>query len=209
MTRPSRLAGIAMRLMAALVFLGPAGATAQTSMPQTMSYRGLLSDPSGQPLSGTFTMVFKLYNAVSGGALRYSETQSVTVTHGTFSVRLGSVTPLTADFSEPYYIEVTIGAETLAPRQPLASAAYALRTGCSPGDRLACYTGASGTAGVGLCVAGLRTCNAQGSGWSACVGEVTPNCAGQCVDLQADVAHCGTCGNACASGQTCTNGVCG
>jgi hypothetical protein len=36
----------------------------------------------------------------------------------------------------------------------------------------ACYSGPAGTAGVGLCRAGVRTCT--GGAWSACVGEVLP-----------------------------------
>ncbi|MCB9530322.1 MAG: hypothetical protein H6700_00985 [Myxococcales bacterium] len=36
-----------------------------------------------------------------------------------------------------------------------------------------CYSGPPGTAGVGLCTTGLRTCQASGS-WGSCTGEVTP-----------------------------------
>ena len=34
-------------------------------------------------------------------------------------------------------------------------------------------------------------------------------CAGACVDLRADPAHCGACTTACATGQICTGGTCG
>jgi len=43
---------------------------------------------------------------------------------------------------------------------------------CVVGQTQACYTGPTGTAGVGICKAGQRTCTA--SGWSACAGEQTP-----------------------------------
>ena len=33
-------------------------------------------------------------------------------------------------------------------------------------------------------------------------------CGTSCVDLKVDAANCGTCGKACAQGQTCVNGVC-
>jgi hypothetical protein len=33
-------------------------------------------------------------------------------------------------------------------------------------------------------------------------------CSGSCVDLQVNTAHCGSCGNACAAGQTCSGGTC-
>jgi hypothetical protein len=39
---------------------------------------------------------------------------------------------------------------------------------------VACYEGPLGTAGVGLCKGGLRTCNAEGTAFSACEGQVLP-----------------------------------
>lgn len=40
-----------------------------------------------------------------------------------------------------------------------------------------------------------------------CSGDLSA-CDGQCVALQADPAHCGTCGHACDAGQTCSQGAC-
>jgi hypothetical protein len=34
-------------------------------------------------------------------------------------------------------------------------------------------------------------------------------CMGVCTDTDTDVANCGMCGVACASGETCSAGVCG
>jgi hypothetical protein len=46
---------------------------------------------------------------------------------------------------------------------------------CVPGATQPCYDGPNGTLGVGLCKAGLQTCNDQGTAWlPTCVGEVTP-----------------------------------
>jgi hypothetical protein len=45
---------------------------------------------------------------------------------------------------------------------------------CAPNSAVSCYTGAAGTAGVGLCKAGTKTCNAAGTAFSGCAGEVTP-----------------------------------
>ncbi|MDI1450195.1 SBBP repeat-containing protein [Polyangium sp. 6x1] len=45
---------------------------------------------------------------------------------------------------------------------------------CQPGSTTACYTGPGGTLGVGICKAGTQTCNAQGSAYGPCVGEVLP-----------------------------------
>ncbi|MBK03150.1 MAG: hypothetical protein CL932_00185 [Deltaproteobacteria bacterium] len=43
---------------------------------------------------------------------------------------------------------------------------------CTTGDKRACYTGAAGTDGVGLCKKGTQECVA--GQWGACVGEVVP-----------------------------------
>jgi hypothetical protein len=45
---------------------------------------------------------------------------------------------------------------------------------CAPSSTGTCYDGPAGTLGVGACAAGTHTCNAQGTGYGACVGEVTP-----------------------------------
>jgi len=47
-------------------------------------------------------------------------------------------------------------------------------THCEPGMTIECYTGPSGTKGVGICKAGISTCLPDGYAWSGCEGEVTP-----------------------------------
>ncbi|HEX8438743.1 MAG TPA: hypothetical protein VF697_26790, partial [Archangium sp.] len=45
--------------------------------------------------------------------------------------------------------------------------------GCTPGEKRSCYSGPTGTSGVGLCRAGTQTCNATGN-WGTCLGQVIP-----------------------------------
>ena len=45
---------------------------------------------------------------------------------------------------------------------------------CEPGSERSCYTGPAGTADVGPCIAGIETCEPDGLGYGACVGEVLP-----------------------------------
>ena len=45
---------------------------------------------------------------------------------------------------------------------------------CAPGATQSCYQGAPGTEGVGPCVGGTETCNADGLGWGPCLGQVLP-----------------------------------
>ena len=97
---------------------------------------------------------------------------------------------------------------------------------CTPNSMASCYTGPPGTQGVGACQAGTRTCNAQGSAYGPCTGEVLPlpadtcgvdaNCDGQLTNqpnLMTDINNCGTCGNNCNAGAVhsmwgCVAGMC-
>ncbi len=45
---------------------------------------------------------------------------------------------------------------------------------CTPGALQTCYSGPEGTVDVGTCKAGVMTCNADGSGFGPCTGEVLP-----------------------------------
>jgi hypothetical protein len=45
---------------------------------------------------------------------------------------------------------------------------------CVPGAQTACYTGPPETQNKGKCKDGVQTCNAQGTGYGACVGEILP-----------------------------------
>ena len=45
--------------------------------------------------------------------------------------------------------------------------------GCTPGETRPCYTGPSGTEGVGACEAGEQTCKSDGT-WGDCTDEVVP-----------------------------------
>jgi parallel beta-helix repeat protein len=84
----------------------------------------------------------------------------------------------------------------------------------------ACYTGPSGTKGVGVCKGGTQTCS-SGS-WSTCAGEITPvsevcdnqdnNCDGTVDELVTKVCYTGPSGTdgvgVCKAGtQTCTAGA--
>ena len=45
---------------------------------------------------------------------------------------------------------------------------------CVPGAQVGCYTGPPETQNVGICKDGLQTCNAMGTAYGACTGEVLP-----------------------------------
>ncbi|MFO0565050.1 MAG: hypothetical protein U0263_05275 [Polyangiaceae bacterium] len=45
---------------------------------------------------------------------------------------------------------------------------------CVPGSQHPCYTGPAAAQGVGSCVKGVEVCNAAGTGYGACSGDVLP-----------------------------------
>lgn len=51
---------------------------------------------------------------------------------------------------------------------------------CAPNTTTACYTGPAGTQNVGLCKGGTKACNAQGTAYGPCVGEIVPAPAESC-----------------------------
>jgi len=91
--------------------------------------QGKLTQPSGVPYNGQYSMTFKIFDVATSGTLLYTETLSnIPVSAGLFSIVLGEnpSNPLTPAFDKDYYIEITIGSETLQPRQRLLSAPYSL-----------------------------------------------------------------------------------
>ncbi len=134
-----------------------------TNIPQYLNFQGYLTDHSGNPLNGEFSITFSLYDSPSGGTPLWTETQTVTVTNGIFSVRLGSSSPLTLPFDKQYWLGVRLEGESseMSPRQPLSSVAYAYRaltsesldcSGCISTRQLSFSPGdiTSVTAGEGL-----------------------------------------------------------
>lgn len=96
--------------------------------PLKIGFQGRL-DESGQPAEGTKTFVFKLYDAVSGGALVWTgDAQPVALANGVFNATLSAGTPAlsSAAFAGARYIEITVDGVPLSPRQEMVSAPYAL-----------------------------------------------------------------------------------
>ena len=105
------------------------------AVPHQINYQGYLTNPGGTPVnSAGLQMVLNLYNVSTGGTTLYTETQTVTVTNGVFTVQIGSVTALPLPFDVPYWLGVTVGTDAeMTPRQPVAA------TGYRPDDRLLAF----------------------------------------------------------------------
>ena len=110
--------------LAALVFLVSAGLA---EIPKLINYQGMLTDDSGNPLTGSYDLTFYIYDDTTGGELEWSETQSgVQVQDGLFNVVLGKQAALNIAFDESYWLAVKVGAETM-PRVRITSVGYAYR----------------------------------------------------------------------------------
>ena len=92
----------------------------------TVNYQGRLADAAGTPLSGDYAMAFALWDAPSGGDLVWGPEShdAVPVSEGLFNVGLGSLTPggiPTSAWGGDRYLEITVGGETLTPRELIRS----------------------------------------------------------------------------------------
>ena len=140
-------------------------------IPQTLNYQGRLrQNIAGFPVVPDAlgnTVTFNIWPTLSGGTIPlWTETylgasNGVSTVGGLFNVALGSVTPLTLPFDQPYFLEIvwtnSVGAaETMSPRQPLTTAPYAFNAQNVVGPVSVTGTGAgsavfgSDTPGIGV-----------------------------------------------------------
>ncbi len=130
---PKRLAFLA---ISAFIFTGflalrlQTKVFATTGINQTINFQGKVVNKDGTNVAdGQYTFVFKLYDASSGGANPWTETQNnVQVTAGIFRVSLGSVTPITGvDFNtDNIYLGINFNSDgEMTPRVRFASVPYA------------------------------------------------------------------------------------
>jgi hypothetical protein len=106
------------------------GAPAFADVPRTMTFTARVTDGE-DALEGTHTFQFRLWDAETGGAQRWSETHNgVDVTDGLVAVGLGTSSPLSGVVldGDPLWVEIVLDGETMAPRLPLRSVPYATRS---------------------------------------------------------------------------------
>ena len=133
-------------LCAALLLLmlpSQARAQATANPPNKVGYQGFLTDDNGVPLGNNAplneTLVLRIFNAATGGTLKWAERQTVTVDKGHFSVLLGEGSqnnsePFTADIISIFtgadaserFVEITLGAITILPRVKFFAVPYSM-----------------------------------------------------------------------------------
>lgn len=134
-TNPSKRVGT---LLVAALLLGVAVPWIAHAAPELINYQGELRDSSGTPLSGTFSITFRIYNQATFGIVLWHETHSsVQVQDGAFNVLLGSVTPFPTWLfnGDSRWLAIKVGSDSeMTPRSRIASVAYAIRAQEKEGD---------------------------------------------------------------------------
>ena len=146
--------------------------------PNKLNYQGILSNSTGQPITGSVTVTFSLYNALTGGTAIWTEQQLVTLDKdGRFSVVLGSTKPLNPGlFTGVTYIGVKVGDDAEMPRQQLTSVAYALNASTATTAITAQKSLDTVQIPKGVIVMWSGTLATIPSGWALCDGNNgTPN----------------------------------
>ena len=139
-------------------------------VPIVLSHQGRLLDASDAPLSGSFTIIYSIYDAPVGGTQLWLEDHvGVVVADGLFTVQLGTSVPLSADIfagsggggggTAGRYLQVQIsGQPPIMPRTQLLSSPYSVASSrlsgdvqTAPGELKA--SAAAGTKRIGIRVA--------------------------------------------------------
>ncbi|MBD3287773.1 hypothetical protein GF337_03125 [candidate division KSB1 bacterium] len=104
----------------------------QAQIPASISYQGCLKNNNGDPQTGTFNLLFKLYESESGGSAIWSENHiGVQVENGYFDVILTGLAQL--PFTKQYWLGIYInGGQELTPRSRFTSVPYSLNTKSIP-----------------------------------------------------------------------------
>ncbi len=127
----------------ALSIGSPRVQAANANPPGKVTYQGFLTDQNGAPLGASSpvneTVVFRIYTAATGGTLKWTEQQTVTIDNGHFSVLLGegsrlnsepTASDLTAVFAgadaSDRFMQISIGANTILPRIQYFPAPFAM-----------------------------------------------------------------------------------
>jgi len=103
--------------------------TAYADVPHLINFQGRIADTAGNPITGTRSITFNMYDAEGGGNLLWHETHpNITVTDGIFEVLIGSVSSLDLPFDKQYYLGIQVGSDPeMTPRQKIASVGYAYK----------------------------------------------------------------------------------
>jgi hypothetical protein len=121
---------MALTMLLAIALSSPvyAGCTSTSCI----DYQGMLTDSTGNPVTGDKTMTFLIYGQESEGTALWQETQTVSLdNNGLFNTLLGEATtgglPDSIFDGGDIWLEVEVSGENMGPRKQIVSVGYALR----------------------------------------------------------------------------------
>jgi hypothetical protein len=136
------------------------------AVPGEIAYQGVLRDSSGKPLTGSYSMVFTIYDSAAAGTDLWHETQTVAVTNGLYNIQLGSVSPITPPVFSGVtrYLGIKVGTDAeMAPRIPMITVPFAFRAAIADSAQ-------SATIPANISVTGVVTAAAFSGDGSALTG---------------------------------------
>jgi len=101
-------------------------AVSAASVTNSINYQGRLTDSSGSPLTGTYTMTFGLYDVSTGGTALATDTHAVDITDGLFNTGIDFGT---SNFDgRELWLGVAVGTDSeMTPRQELRTVPFAIK----------------------------------------------------------------------------------
>src|SRR5690349_15657824 len=122
--------------VAAALLLAPGPARAgQGDVPALFTQTGRLFDNHDQPITGSVTMVFAIYDLPTGGEPAWTETHTINFDDGYFVASLGETKPLPALDGTPKFLGIRVADDPeMTPREELVSVPYALMAGDVAGN---------------------------------------------------------------------------
>jgi hypothetical protein len=111
----------------------------EAAVSDEISIQGRLTDANGNPISGTRTITFTLYDSSVGGTVVCQDVDAVSVVNGLFSARMGFCTASDVNGRQLYLGMQVEGDPEMTPRQAILAAPYAwsLRPGAIISDTVA------------------------------------------------------------------------
>ena len=152
MNKHPRLASTCKKIIAvaaALLTADPGLAFAGQTVPSLVTFQGRLTDNLNNPLSGSHSFTFSVYDAATGGNLLWTETQpAVNATNGIVSAQLGAAAGLAASVfaGTTAYLEISVDGTPLSPRERLISVPYAFNAELLQGRDLGAFVSTDTTA---------------------------------------------------------------
>lgn len=101
-----------------------------SQIPRQISWQGVITDASGAPLNGVYTITMNLFNTDNPGITTpiWAESFNKIIEDGLLNVTLGldPINPLNLEFNQPYWLEIVVGGSLPMERIKLTASPYSL-----------------------------------------------------------------------------------